>query len=187
MASSGNFEKELGALGIVLNALEPLDENQRTFIIKAVVDRLDLEMGIAGILAKPAGLGGAIDSLGENLKEATPKEFLKQKKPSTDVQKVTCLAYYLAHVRNKPKFKTQDISKLNTEAAGRKFSNASKSVNNATLRNGFLASAGKGTKQITVLGEDVVEALPDQSAVKAIIAENPVQKRKAKKKAATKK
>lgn len=187
MANKDTFEPELEALGIVLSALEPLSDDQRSFIIKVVVERLNVEMGNDGTLAGISGLGKGIDTTSDSLEEIAPKEFLKQKKPSTEVQRVACLAYYLAHARNNPSFKTQEISKLNTEAAGRKFSNASKSVNNATLRNGFLAPAGKGKKQITAFGEDVVEALPDQNAVKALIAENPIPKKMTKKKAATKK
>src|SRR5436309_11534705 len=47
----------------------------------------------------------------------SPKEFLRDKHPMTDVERVTCLAYYLAHYRDTPHFKTVDISTLNTEAA----------------------------------------------------------------------
>jgi hypothetical protein len=47
-----------------------------------------------------------------------------------------------------------------------------KAVNNATLRNGFFSQAGKGLKRITPLGQRVVEALPDNVLVMAIIEEN---------------
>ena len=49
--------------------------------------------------------------------EPTPKEFMLQKQPNTDVERVACLAYYLAHYRDIPHFKTTDINKLNTDAA----------------------------------------------------------------------
>ena len=117
-----------------------------------------------------------------DLSEMSPKEFIKEKSPTTDVQRVACLAYYLAHHRGQPHFKTEDITKLNTEAAYPRFSNAAVSVKNATNQNKFLTQAGKGNKQITGYGEDVVEALPDQNAVKSVASHKPAKKRRTTKK-----
>jgi hypothetical protein len=91
--------------------------------------------------------------------ELPPKDFLFQKQPRTDIERIACLAYYLTHYRNTRHFKTVDMSKLNTEAAQIKFSNAAFTVVNATNA-GLLASAEKGNKQISALGERYVEALP---------------------------
>ena len=96
----------------------------------------------------------------------TPKEFLLQKEPNTNVERVACLAYYLAHHRDTPHFKTTDISKLNTEAAQTKLSNASYAVRDAVSA-GYLAAATKGMKQLSAKGEQYVEALPDRNAAKA--------------------
>src|SRR3989442_828873 len=60
----------------------------------------------------------------------SPKEFIRDKHPVTDADRVTCLAYYLTHYRDTPQFKTIDISTLNTEAAQPKLSNASVAVDN---------------------------------------------------------
>jgi hypothetical protein len=90
------------------------------------------------------------------------------KGPATDVERVACLAYYLTHYRNQPHFKTIDISKVNTEAAQPKFSNAALSVNNATKR-GYLAPAVKGHKQLSAAGEQFVRALPDREAARAMM------------------
>ena len=81
--------------------------------------------------------------------ELSPKEFLLQKQPSTDVERVACLAYYLTTYRSMPHFRTVDISKLNTEAAQIKFANAAYTVTNATNA-GFLVPAGKGNKQLRI-------------------------------------
>lgn len=96
----------------------------------------------------------------------SPKDFLFQKQPNTDVERVACLAFYLYHYRATPHFKTIDISKLNTEAAQRKFANAAATVSNAT-RLGYLAPAPKGMKQLAAEGERYVDELPDQAAAKA--------------------
>ena len=99
-------------------------------------------------------------------RDISPKEFVMQKQPRTDVERVACLAFYLTHYRNTPHFKTLDISKLNTEAAQSKMSNAHVAVNNAT-QTGYLVPAIRGTKQISAAGEVFVQALPDREAAKA--------------------
>ena len=109
----------------------------------------------------------------------SPKEFLMEKLPQTDVERVACLAYYLSHFRDIPHFKTIDISKLNTEAAQRKFSNATKAVDNASSY-GYLAPASKGQKQLSAVGELFVQALPDRDAARDIIKQaRPKRKYKA--------
>ena len=95
----------------------------------------------------------------------SPKEFMRDKHPVTDADRVACLAYYLTHYRETPQFKTIDISSLNTEAAQPKFSNASVAVDNAT-RDGYLVPAAKGNKQISAAGEKYVEMLPDRDAAR---------------------
>ena len=101
--------------------------------------------------------------------EISPKDFIFQKQPATDIERVACLAYYLTHFRSVPHFKTADINKLNTEAAQPRFSNASYAVSNAT-RSGFLVPAIKGAKQVSAIGERFVDTLPDTVAAKELMA-----------------
>jgi hypothetical protein len=107
----------------------------------------------------------------------TPKQFMGQKRPGSNYEGVACLAYYLTHSRNTPHFKTADIGKLATEAA-RPLSNTSLFVRHATSTYRYLAPAGGGAKQITTLGEAVVEALPDREKVKAAVAEYGVRRKR---------
>ncbi|MFA6174764.1 MAG: hypothetical protein WC701_13965 [Kiritimatiellales bacterium] len=95
----------------------------------------------------------------------SPKDFLAQKQPRTDVERIACLAYYLTHFREMPYFKNLDLAKLNTEAAHPKFSNAAYASNNATNA-GYLAPAPNGQRQISAAGEQFVQALPDREAAK---------------------
>src|SRR5258708_40200224 len=44
--------------------------------------------------------------------EQSIKEFLLEKKPITDIERITCLAYYLRHFRNTNEFKTKDLTDL---------------------------------------------------------------------------
>jgi hypothetical protein len=98
----------------------------------------------------------------------SPKEFLIQKEPKTDVEKVACLAFYLTYYRETPHFKTQDITQINTEAAQSRFSNAAYAVENA-VKQGYLVPAIKGMKQLGAAGEQFVQALPDREAAKAVL------------------
>ena len=107
----------------------------------------------------------------------SPKDFLFQKQPNTDLERVACLAYYLMQYRDTNHFKTIDISKLNTEAAQRKFANAAASVDNAR-RGGFLTPVGGGMKQLTAEGERFVDALPDQAAAKAALSKKKVRRQR---------
>ena len=103
-----------------------------------------------------------------------PKDFLLQKQPNTDVERVACLAYYLTHYRSTQHFKTSDIRKLNTEAAQSAFANVSNAVSNAQTA-GYLAPVSRGLRQLSAQGERYVDELPDQAAAKAVM-----QKRKPK-------
>jgi hypothetical protein len=108
---------------------------------------------------------------------ATAKVFMASKKPKTDVERITCLAYYLTHNNQHPKFKTQDLTKLNTDSAQLPFSNATVAVSNAS-RSGFISPAGAGAKQITSRGEDLVNALPDRAKAAEMLKETARARRK---------
>lgn len=103
-----------------------------------------------------------------NRTEMSPKQFLLEKQPANDIERIACLAYYLTHFRSMPEFKTLDLSKLNTEAAQPKFSNPSVPVDHATRRGYLVATSGWG-KQIGALGEQFVQALPDRDAAKLVM------------------
>ena len=98
----------------------------------------------------------------------TPKEFLIEKRPNTNVERVACLAYYLDHYRDMREFKTIDINKLNTEAAQPKLTNPSFTVNDAVKMEYLVQAQKKGMKQLSAHGEQYVEALPDRDAAKGI-------------------
>ena len=108
---------------------------------------------------------------------ASAKEFIVQKQPKNDIERVVCLAYYLTHNENVPQFKTMDLTHLNVKAAQPKLSNPSATARNAATQN-FLAPAGGGKKQITPKGEALVTALPDRGAVKRALEQHFIRKKR---------
>jgi hypothetical protein len=173
MPEKADNEREV--LQTILGALDGLSVEGRERVLRTVSTFYDL-----GIAADPRAIGirhRAVVPIGANDQKLSfsdretlsPKEFLHEKQPRTDIERVACLAYYLTRYGDTPRFKTIDISKLNTEAAQLKFSNAAVAVANAAA-SGLLAPAGKGTKQISAIGEQFVGALPDRDGAKAVLA-----------------
>ncbi len=191
MAKSGRagVATEIDALKKVLAALVDLDEKQRAWVIASAVSNLGIVAALpaSGVSGLSTGGTGATAIPGEPGSKAHARAFLKSKSPKTTIQQVACLAYYLTYHRDLPHFKTRDISELNTDAAGSRISNPSQVVGNATHQNGFLAQAGGGKTQLTGFGEDVVNALPDQEAVKTVVGAAKPRKRRASRKAKAKK
>lgn len=131
---------------------------------------------IMGGVSKPTGRGAnenlqAGAGSGEVNDGLSPKEFMVMKKPSSEIERITCLAFYLSKYRNISAFKTKNLTKLNIEAAQPSFSNPTVFARNAETA-GYLAKAGGGSKQISPLGESLVNALPDREKVKAVIKAN---------------
>ena len=94
----------------------------------------------------------------------SPKDFWADKKPTTDVERVACLGYYLSQHRGTKRFKAGDIRDLSAEV-GYKFSNTMTSVNNTT-RAGLLSAMSRGIKQLSATGRRYVDKLPDRAAAR---------------------
>src|SRR6266705_1029837 len=171
-------QEQAEALNVMLTMFGNFDTQTRKRLLKTLVAFLDIpgvffhddESGDADrvqIARTSTTIPGHKGLQFSDRPNIAPKEFLLDKEPRTDVERVACLAYYLTHYLNTPHFKTLDISKLNTEAAQPKFSNPTVAVDNATKLK-FLVPATKGMKQIGAFGEQFVRALPDREAAKAV-------------------
>jgi hypothetical protein len=177
------MKKDSGAavLSTIIAALEGLPSEEQQKLVDTVRTYFGLRAdshvpvsarALTASIPTPHSPGGGFSEK----REMSPKEFLFQKQPRKDVERVACLAFYLTHYRNTPHFKTIDISKLNTEAAQTKMSNAAAAVDNAT-RTGYLVPAAKGAKQISAAGEVFVQALPDREAARSAITQARPKKR----------
>ncbi len=166
--------REKDGLRNVIEALDPYDQETRARILRTVQTFFGVDNGTPGV--RPAA---PRDLVFAERPSVSPKEFMRQKEPQTDIERVACLAYYLTHFRDTPHFKTLDVSKLNTEAAQIKFSNPAFSVVNATNA-GYLTGAGKGNKQLTSHGEELVNALPDREKAAVVSQHRRKPRRKTK-------
>lgn len=180
--ANGAEDDEFEALSVVIGALRNLSTEARQRVLGAVATFLGAPGNTVPRVA-PKALGIDTGSRPPTPAEFSedrapgPKEFLFEKRPQTDVERIACLAYYLTHYRQTPHFKTLDLGKLNTEAAQLKLSNAAYAVDNAT-KAGLLVPAIKGNKQLSALGELYVQALPDRAAARNAIAHGKRKRRK---------
>lgn len=177
MTAGPSNEEDAVILHDLIERLAPLSPESRAHLLRVVatfykVGSPPLETPKASQVGVPTDSARFSDHA-----DLTPKQFLIEKQPLTDIERVACLAFYLTHYRSMPHFKTLDISKLNTEAAQVKFSNPAVSVDNATKR-GFLVPATKGMKQLGVLGERFVNALPDRERARALSEKKRLRKTK---------
>lgn len=174
MAKSSVITQEFKAIQACLEALEPLDATQRQFAVAMILSRLGMvPTPGAGVGASLAGAAGAVGAVSSGLRGITVKDFLKQKAPTTDLERFVCLAHYLTEAMDTPSFTTKQITKLNGDAHGQDFSNAAATAMNAVNQSKYLSRAGGGKKRITTLGEAVVDALPDRAKVKEVLAAAP--------------
>ena len=171
---SANLAVEFEALQTVIGALQPLSIEAQHRILasattflqapaqEAVGLRANRELSTVGATRRvpPAYSDNAVMS---------PKEFLIEKQPRTDVERIACLAYYLTHYEDTPSFKTLDLSKLNTRAAQPKFTNAAQVAKNA-VTSGYLVPSSRGHRQLGAAGEQFVRALPDRHAARTAMA-----------------
>lgn len=165
--------REREILSRVLAAFEELDDEARVRVLQTVgtffgINVLQSVGAPRNAIQSTARAPSAVQSSFSEDRSISPKQFMLEKGPRTDVERVACLAYYLTHYRETPHFKTIDISKVNTEAAQAKFSNAAVALNNATKMN-YLVPATKGNKQLSALGEQFVLALPDRDKARAVM------------------
>jgi hypothetical protein len=159
-----------------VKALEPLDLEQRIRAVTWLQQALGVEEFRSSEKRAPADQPdmqvapstAKVQLASSESSELNPKEFLAQKNPQTDVERLTVLAYYLSKNRDSTSFRTADLEELNKEAAGRRFSNAPNTAKNAVKKN-YLTGAGGRERQITHLGEQVVEAMPNRDAVQAVL------------------
>lgn len=181
--------EEFSALQKIITALHPFDQEDRARILSSAALFLQVSVSSsspvdqAPIRTTDGASSGPYPAFTEP-ESPSPKDFLYEKRPGSDVERIAVLAYYLTHFRETPHFKTLDLSKLNTEAAQPKFANAANSAGNA-VKQGYLVPAVKGLRQLSASGERFVAALPDREAARSLMAKPKSRKRSPRKTASS--
>jgi hypothetical protein len=158
---------EVKAMDTAFNALCGLKPDEKRRVLTWLWEKLEVG-GVTPSTTQVSRLAvGTPAATAAQPGSPTAKAFLAQKDPKTDAERITCLAYYLTHYKATPRFKTKQLAAANVDAAQPKFSNAAVAVMNAAGSK-YLSAAGSGDKQITVLGEKLVDALPDRDNVNAL-------------------
>lgn len=184
--TKANFE----SVSRVIEILDGLDDAQRAHVWNTVSTWFKFPLGGNNIPAIVAPSHQSqhvsdsdIDFNFSDREELSAKDFLNEKLPTTDVERIACLAYYLTHYQGTSSFKTSDLTRLNTEAAQRKFANASETAKNALKGNYLAASSKKGFRQLSAMGEQYVNALPNReeaSTVRKRMAPRTLRRQKSK-------
>jgi hypothetical protein len=148
----------------IIEMLEPLSSEDREHVIRTVTTWLRIPHSVAPQVSQPIlQKSPAEDEKFAGRAVLPPKDFIFEKDPRTEPERLACLAYYLTHYRDTPYFKTVDLTRLNTEAAQRSLSNPAVASSNA-IRDGFFVSAPKaGYKQLSAMAERFVHALPNRT------------------------
>jgi hypothetical protein len=102
--------------------------------------------------------GKAPGAGGPHPKAKEARSLVDAKKPGTEMQRVTCLAYVLVGRDREATFQTRDISRLNNDAGLRQFSNTAVPVKQARQHR-YLVAAPKNTLRITEAGIRLVEGM----------------------------
>ncbi|MGC2518417.1 MAG: hypothetical protein WA373_04840 [Burkholderiales bacterium] len=98
----------------------------------------------------------------------SPRDFIATKNPMTEQERITCLAYYLYKFRKLEKFSAKELKDINGAAAQPMFNNISYTARDAATT-GYLASVGGGKKMLAMLGERVVDAMPNREKVAEVL------------------
>jgi hypothetical protein len=175
----------------IVKALEPLSADDRDRVMRTATTWLEIgSFGRASAAPlvpsvtqpspsaarEPSSLS---DEKFSNRPVLSVKDFVFEKDPATEPERLACLAYYLTHYMETPYFKTADLNHLNAEAAQRKLSNPAVAASNA-MRDGLFVLAPKaGHKQLSAMGERFVHALPDREAAQKIKLRNSARRSRA--------
>jgi hypothetical protein len=171
---------EWDAMKLLHQTLEQLEPEERGRVLNWTIDKYGITRKPltnrnqqAGYKSVEGGSLGADNSEGEE-GEIDIKSFISEKNPQGEVQRAVCLGFYLEKFRKQKDYINKEIEEANAEAKQFKFSNVTVPLKNA-VRSGYMLivankEAGRSTaRQLTSVGERVVEALPDQKAVTEVI------------------
>ena len=167
-----SVDKEIGAIGTLLKALEPLDPKARQSVLDYVMRRLDIPL--------PTTQGGALPTDTSLLPPGEPpvitheptgqvhiEDLVRDKKPRSAIEMATLVAYYLSHKAPQNERK-QTISNKDIETYFKIGEFKLPSKPKFTLVNtkgaGYLDAVGDGEYKLNPVGYNlVVHSMPKTS------------------------
>jgi hypothetical protein len=161
-------DRELAVLGSVVSAIDELESDAQLRVVQYLIGRF----GVGE--ASPAIVPGSPFAANASGIADKAKDFMAQKKPRSAMERVVCLAYWLDR-HGTSAFASGDLSQVNLEAAGPKFDIVE--AGKWAAKRGLFAPAPERKRQITSLGEQMVEALPDRDAVTGVMDAAPRRRR----------
>ncbi|XOB42409.1 MAG: hypothetical protein ACKKMP_03560 [Candidatus Nealsonbacteria bacterium] len=180
-------EKEKLKLSIKLKAIENIVKELNKFSEEERIDIIDFalkQLGIRQLSLSPKGISPEKEEVPPVSKSID--KFVAEKNPKDQYQRVAVLAYYLKHSEKVNEFKNKEIDLANRRARQAKIGNPADVIGKAETRYGFLTKGVKTGRQLSTLGEKIVDALPDHEKVKAIIKSSKKPRKRAKKRKRTK-
>jgi hypothetical protein len=102
-----SVKKITEAAAVVMAALEPLSPEERSRVLQSAAALHGISMGmtyarqVVDAMNQPQPVAGG--------KRLSIVEFLEQKAPATNAQRIACFAFYREHVDGQPKFARSDL------------------------------------------------------------------------------
>jgi hypothetical protein len=175
LVEGSNTKTLTDVIGVIAGALDPLEPADRTRVLRAVGALLNEgDGGVGDEFGGGVGAGAGVGTSGAAAAAATPgqslgtiRQFLAVKRPESAIEQLACLGYFKEKAGGVAQYKTKDLTALNHDAGGGRIGNPAQAMDNAK-KAGILVAVPGGNAKLSILGEQLVEALPDRDAVKAV-------------------
>jgi hypothetical protein len=94
--------------------------------------------------AANGGAGNGAAGQAANLAGLNPKQFIAQKKPKTQYERIACLGYFLHAARQVTEFGAEEIKAINKEGAQQPILNLPTILGDTSTKYGYISAAGGG-------------------------------------------
>lgn len=156
-----DVRKKLDAIETLVGTLSGFEEGDVNDIIAFA--RKQLGFGGSNAATPMPSVSGSTEGSPQSPLTDNIAQFVGQKEPKNEYQRVAVLAYFLYHARGVKNFTLKEIKEANADARQPSFSNIHATVNKALTRYKFLTQGSGGQRGVYTIsfdGEKLVNALP---------------------------
>ena len=136
-------------------------EGDAKFIKTQLDEFFEKVRGLKIGITKKEDLTAKIAEVPKPKKVRSPREFYREKNPSSGTEKLIVLAKYLEDYRSISEFKPENINKLAKET---KIKDIHPQYFTLAVQQGLIRTIGKGKYSLTLSGEDAVIAMPTKKS-----------------------